>query len=207
MATRRLPGTRRLLHVPLVILFLLLAPLSNARAQRAPVTDTPLAIPNTVNAISGPYLAARIGLGLGADLRNHPFDIGFGGGIDTGTPLRLEATASWLAEPHQGIAADLEGRDFTMMFSGVYRFTGRTFSPYAVAGIGGHRAKYRFPSGTASEFTTEASTSLAFTFGAGVESIVSRRSSVIADVRYVTGGGIVPSYWRLNAGALLYLSP
>jgi len=50
----------------------------------------------------------------------------------------------------------------------------------------------------------QSATKFAGNFGVGLESMLTSRSGVRADLRYVTGADFVPSYWRVMFGALVH---
>jgi opacity protein-like surface antigen len=144
-----------------------------------------------------------IALGFGGEVDG----AGFGFGVDAGYnwSSRVSFEGSFLILPSVGSnefegVVDVDSTVWNLAGNVLYHFSQRPFMPYVAAGLGVGHATADIDFAVPGFDLDESSSSLIVNFGAGVKRQLGARTNFRADLRYFTGGDVVPDFWRLGLG-------
>ena len=174
----------------------------NALAQTAPTRPTASTTTTTVFAPGNWTVTPFVGLGFSGNLDGGTGALGAAAGYVWNERVSLEGELSVLPSSEANGLIEVGTHSWTLTANALYHFSGRTWVPYGVFGIGlGHGGADLSDTGIAGTSTLNASsTGLVANLGGGVERRITNRMGFRGDLRYQFGGDFVPNYWRLGAG-------
>jgi hypothetical protein len=140
-----------------------------------------------------------IGVGFSGDLDSGTGGFGVATGYNWDRRISLEGEFNMLPSSEADGAIEVDSKFWSLAGNLLYHFAERPFVPYAAVGIGFGHASVDFDD-TALELFDESSTSFIVNFGGGVERSIREGMGFRGDLRYFTGGDLVPDHWRLSAG-------
>jgi hypothetical protein len=180
----------------------------NALAQTAP-TRPAGATTTTVFAPGNWTVTPFAGVGFSGDLDSGTGAFGVAGGYVWTERVSLEAELNVLPSSEANGVIEVGTHSWTLTGNALYHFSGRTWVPYGVFGIGvGHGGADVADTGVTGVSTlNSSSTEFVANLGGGVERRINDRMGFRGDLRYQFGGDFVPDYWRLSAGVTIGLRP
>jgi opacity protein-like surface antigen len=179
-----------------------------ALAQTAP-PPPPGATTTTVFTPGNFVVTPFVGLGFSGDLDSGTGTLGAAAGYVWTERVSLEAELNVLPSSEASGLIEVGTHSWTLTGNVLYHFSGRTWVPYGVFGIGfGHGGADVTDTGIAGTSTLNpSSTEFVANLGGGVERRINDRMGFRGDLRYQFGGNFVPDYWRLSAGVTFGLRP
>jgi opacity protein-like surface antigen len=143
-----------------------------------------------------------VGFGFSGDLDSATGGFGVAGGYNWDTRLAIETEFSALPSSETDGALEFDSSFWSLSANLLYHFTERPFVPYAAVGIGfGHGSvDIDGDNDVLEDLVDTSDTSFIVNFGAGVERSIRSGMGFRGDLRYFTGGDVVPDHWRLSAG-------
>ena len=156
-----------------------------------------------------------LGGGFGGDLNGSSMAVGVAGAYNWTPRVSFEGEFSALPTGQEGVLTSFDTNAWDLTANALYHFTrrtvrttDRTLTPYAAVGLGlGHASAdlATSPSVLQAAGLSDSSTSFVFDFGGGVKYPIAPRVNLRGDLRYFTGGDIVPNNLRLYFGVGLAL--
>ena len=195
MTSHGLSRTRRFLTTTFAVAAIALGAARSANAQ--PTSSGPAVLTPGHWSVT-PF----VGFGFAGDLDSGTGGFGVAGGYNWDTRVSFEGEFSTLPSSESDGAVELESNVWSLTGNMLYHFTERPFVPYAVVGFGfGHGSVDLGDDDDVLDPLLDTSdTSFIVNFGGGVERRIRENMGFRGDLRYFTGGDVVPDHWRLSVG-------
>jgi hypothetical protein len=182
-----------------------------ARSASAQTTQTPPAGSTTTTVFSpGNWTVTPfVGVGFSGNLDGGSGAFGAAGGYVWTDRVSFEGELNVLPSSENNGVFEVDSHSWSLTANALYHFSGRSWVPYGVFGIGlGHAGADLSGTPISGVSTIESSsTSLVANFGGGVERRLTDRVGFRGDLRYLFGGDLVPDYWRLGVGVTFGFRP
>jgi opacity protein-like surface antigen len=178
-----------------------MASATNARAQATTPATTSLTAPGTWT------VTPFIGTGFSGDLDSPSLVFGVAGGYTWTSRVSFEGEFNTIPNSEYSGILELDNNVWSITGNALYHFSGRAFVPYGVFGIGiGHGSLDVDSDDPVLNSLDNNSNEFIVNFGGGVERQIRDRMAVRGDLRYFTGGDLVPDYWRAAIGVTFSLN-
>jgi len=175
----------------------LLMSAGNASAQTAAQQPTTTTVIDPEHWTVTPF----IGIGFSGDLDSATGAFGAAAGYVWSERVSLEGEFSMLPSSEASGLVEFSSKSWTLTGNILYHFSGRTWVPYGVLGIGfGHGSIDVDSTDPLLTALNNSSNGFVVNFGGGAERRIRERLAFRGDLRYFFGGDFVPDYWRASAG-------
>jgi hypothetical protein len=172
-----------------------IASATSARAQATTPATTSLTAPGTWT------VTPFIGTGFSGDLDSPSFVFGAAAGYTWTDRLSFEGEFNAIPNSEYSGLLELDNNVWSLTGNALYHFSGRRFVPYGVFGLGiGHGSLDVDSDDPVLNSLDSNSNEFIINFGGGVERQIRDRMAIRGDLRYFTGGDLVPDYWRFAIG-------
>jgi len=145
-----------------------------------------------------------VGVGFSGDLDGGAGALGAAAGYVWSERVSFEGELNVLPSSEASGVVEVATHSWSLTGNVLYHFSGRSFKPYGVFGLGFGHANADLSSasalGPSAAALNPSSTDFVVNFGGGVERRINDRIGFRGDLRYFFGGDLVPDYWRLGAG-------
>jgi len=184
----------------LTLAIALISPVA-ARAQTA-ATPPPGSTTTTVFTPGNWTVTPFVGVGFSGDLDSGTGALGASAGYVWNERFSFEGELNVLPSSEANGLIEVGTHSWTLTANALYHFSGRTWVPYGVFGLGfGHGGADLSNTGISGTSTLNpSSTEFVANLGGGVERRINDRMAFRGDLRYQFGGDFVPDYWRVAAG-------
>jgi len=171
--------------------------------QTTTPTPAPGGTTTTVFSAGNWTVTPFVGVGFSGNLDGGTGVVGASGGYVLNDRVSLEGELSVLPSSAANGLIPVGTHSWTLTANALYHFSGRSWVPYGVFGLGfGHGGADVSSSSIAGTNTVLSASSTGFVanLGGGVERRINDRLGFRGDLRYQFAGDFVPNYWRLGAG-------